>query len=98
MTNTENHHSLFADVPGDSRAAYYVVWVRPPRSVVPWRVLSSGGQAKVLRAACDADEMALRLSDGSDLCAVVAAVYLPAGVSDEVSAVLASGEVRNVLD
>lgn len=77
---------------------YFVVWLRPPGSVMPWRLLCDrGGRAVTRHDRAGADEMALRAMDGGSVCAVVGETLLPLERDTRLYARLSGGVMREHL-
>ncbi len=72
---------------------YFIVWLRPSRSIVPWHPLANrSGQVVVSRSREDADACARRVMEGGSVCAWVGETLLPLESSPTLFARLASGE------
>ena len=69
------------------------VWVRPSRSVMPWKPLTdSRGAVVVKRSRDEADAVAIRAMEGGSMCAWVSETMLPLAPSPSLFAVLVGGE------
>ena len=77
---------------------YFVVWVRPSRSLMPWKPLAdSRGSVVVKRDRENADDCARRVME-SGLCAVVGEPLLPIAPDDRLYCVGVGGDRRDALD
>lgn len=76
---------------------HYVIWIRPCRSIMPWRLHSEpGGRAVVWITREGVDHAAIQIAELRDHCAIVAPIDLPAKPSDRLTVTLSSGEVREI--
>ena len=72
---------------------YFIVWVRPSRSIMPWHPLANrDGRVVVIRSREDADACAMRAMEGGGVCAWVGETQLPLAPSPSLFAVLVSSE------
>ena len=73
-------------------ARHYVIWIRPCRSVMPWRLYSGAdGRAVVWRDAESVNESAIGVAELRDHCAIVAPVDLPVEPSESLFVALSDG-------
>ena len=74
---------------------HFVIWVRPSRSIMPWKLLcDSRGAAITCLDRQTADDRASQAVEGGSVCAIVGETLLPIEPSDMLFARLSTGEER----
>lgn len=78
---------------------HFTIWVRPSRSIMPWRPLADrSGAVVVKRDAGDANACAVQAMEGGSVCAMVCETLLPLEPSPTLHAVLIGSERVELLD
>jgi len=80
-------------------ARHFVIWVRPSRSIMPWKLLcDSRGAAITCLDRQTADDRALQAVEGGSVCAIVGETLLPIESSAMLFARLSTGEERFIAE
>lgn len=81
----------------DMTSRHYVIWVRPCRSIVPWRLYAGAdGRAVVWRDSESVNESAVGVAENRDQCAIVAPVDLPLEPSESLFVVMSDGARKDI--
>jgi hypothetical protein len=78
---------------------HFVIWIRPSRSIMPWKLLHDSRGVVVARQDRETiDRLALQAMEGGSVCAIVSETMLPVEPSDTLFAKLSTGETRNLIE